>query len=190
LARDCRSTVNANTANNQRGTVVGQKATFYECEAQGHFMRECLKLKNNNRGNPVRNGNALARAYAVGIARTNPDSNFITGTFLLNNCYASILSDMGADRSFVSTAFNSQINIIPITLDHGYDVELADNRIIRVNTLIRVGLLVLCVHVFFVHTRETKAHLQHKSNGEEEARRRAQGSKWRGILAIPRRHSY
>ncbi|GJX01245.1 reverse transcriptase domain-containing protein [Tanacetum coccineum] len=37
---------------------------------------------------------------------TNPDSNVMTGTFLLNNRYASILFDTGADRSFVSTAFS------------------------------------------------------------------------------------
>ncbi|GJS10282.1 putative reverse transcriptase domain-containing protein [Tanacetum coccineum] len=34
MARDCRSTANANTANNQRGTEAGQKHTCYECEAQ------------------------------------------------------------------------------------------------------------------------------------------------------------
>ncbi|GJY95449.1 putative reverse transcriptase domain-containing protein [Tanacetum coccineum] len=33
LARDCRSTANANTANNQRGTRAGQKPTCYECGA-------------------------------------------------------------------------------------------------------------------------------------------------------------
>ncbi|GJZ88581.1 putative reverse transcriptase domain-containing protein [Tanacetum coccineum] len=31
LARDCRSTANANTANNQRGIRAGQKPTCYEC---------------------------------------------------------------------------------------------------------------------------------------------------------------
>ncbi|GJZ94779.1 putative reverse transcriptase domain-containing protein [Tanacetum coccineum] len=69
--------------------------------------------------------------------RTNSNSNIVTGTFLLNNCYASILFDTGADRIFMSTAFSSLIDIIPTTLDHGYDVELADGRIIWVNTLIR-----------------------------------------------------
>ncbi|GJT60303.1 putative reverse transcriptase domain-containing protein [Tanacetum coccineum] len=73
---------------------------------------------------------ALTRAYDVGTARTNPNSNVDMSTFLLNNCYASILFDTGADRSFVSTAFSSLIDIIPTTLDHGYDVELADGRII------------------------------------------------------------
>nr|GEV83589.1 putative reverse transcriptase domain-containing protein [Tanacetum cinerariifolium] len=58
--------------------------------------------------------------------RTNLNSNVVTGTFLLNNRYASILFDTSADRSFVSTAFSSLIGIIPTTLDHGYDVDLAD----------------------------------------------------------------
>ncbi|GJT72193.1 putative reverse transcriptase domain-containing protein [Tanacetum coccineum] len=64
LARDCRSTANANTTNNQRGTRAGQKATCFECRAQGHFKRECPKVKNNNRGNPAGNGNAPAKVYA------------------------------------------------------------------------------------------------------------------------------
>ncbi|GKD87104.1 putative reverse transcriptase domain-containing protein, partial [Tanacetum coccineum] len=135
LAHDCRSPTNANTANNQRGTKAGQKATCFECRAQGHFKREFPKLKNNNHGNQGRNGNAPAKVYAEGHVGTNPDSNIVTGTFLLNKCYASILFDTGADRSFVSTAFSSQINITPTTLDHYYDVELADGRIIGLNTI-------------------------------------------------------
>ncbi|GJX16214.1 putative reverse transcriptase domain-containing protein [Tanacetum coccineum] len=75
LARDCRSTTNANTANNQRGTEAGQKPTCYECGAQGYFKRGCPKLKNNNRSNQGGNGNAPAKVYAVGRTGTNPDSN-------------------------------------------------------------------------------------------------------------------
>nr|GFA35569.1 putative reverse transcriptase domain-containing protein [Tanacetum cinerariifolium] len=59
------------------------------------------------------------------------------GTFLLNNLYASILFDTGVDRSFVSTLFSSQIDITPTTLDHYYDVKLADERIIGLNTIIQ-----------------------------------------------------
>ncbi|GKA76198.1 putative reverse transcriptase domain-containing protein [Tanacetum coccineum] len=149
LARDCRSTANANTANNQKGTGSGQKPTCYECGVQGHFKRECPKLKNNNnRGNQVGGGNAPAKVYAVGHAGTNPDSNVVTGTFLLNNRYASILFDTGADRSFVSTAFSSQIDITPTALDHYYDVELADGRIIRLNTILRGCTLNILNHPF------------------------------------------
>ncbi|GJZ36678.1 putative reverse transcriptase domain-containing protein [Tanacetum coccineum] len=128
---------NANSDNNQRATRANQKGTgCYECGAQGHFKREFPKLKNKNYGNQGRNGNALAKVYVVGNAGTNPDSNVITGMFLLNNRYASILFDTGADRSFVSTAFSSLINITPTILDHYYDVELADRKIIRINTII------------------------------------------------------
>nr|GFB28777.1 reverse transcriptase domain-containing protein [Tanacetum cinerariifolium] len=72
------------------------------------------------------NGNAPAKVYEMGHTGTNLDSNVITGTFLVNNRYASILFYTGADRSFVSTAFSSQINITPTALNHYYDVELAD----------------------------------------------------------------
>ncbi|GJZ28833.1 putative reverse transcriptase domain-containing protein [Tanacetum coccineum] len=107
-AYTARSGVNANNANNQRGIGSGQKPAYYGCGVQGYFKRECIKLKNNNNcGNQVRGGNALANLYAVGHAGTNPDSNIMMGTFLLNNRYASILFDTGADRSFVSTAFSS-----------------------------------------------------------------------------------
>ncbi|GJW82804.1 putative reverse transcriptase domain-containing protein [Tanacetum coccineum] len=110
---------------------TGQKPTCFECGAQGNFKRECPKLKNNNNhGNQVGGSNDPAKVYAVGHAGTKPDSNVVTGTFLLNNCYASILFDTGVDRSFVSTAFSSQIDITPTALDHYYDVELAYGRII------------------------------------------------------------
>ncbi|GJS76949.1 hypothetical protein Tco_0726830 [Tanacetum coccineum] len=75
-----RSTVNANTANNQRGTRAGQKPTCFEYGAQGIFKGEFPKLKNNNRGNQGGNGNAPAKVYAVGRAGTNPDSNVVTLT--------------------------------------------------------------------------------------------------------------
>nr|GEY29797.1 hypothetical protein [Tanacetum cinerariifolium] len=78
LARDCRSATNANTANNQRGTRAGQKHTCFECGGQGHFKRGCQKLKDNNRGNPAGNGNALVKVYVVGHAEINPDSNVVT----------------------------------------------------------------------------------------------------------------
>ncbi|GJZ65465.1 putative reverse transcriptase domain-containing protein [Tanacetum coccineum] len=108
FARDYRSAGNVNNANNQRGTRSGQKPTCFECGVQEHFKRECPNLKNNkNRGNQVGNDRAPAKVYVVGHARTNPDSNIVTGMFLLNNRCASILFDTGADKSFVSTTFSS-----------------------------------------------------------------------------------
>nr|GFC91955.1 putative reverse transcriptase domain-containing protein [Tanacetum cinerariifolium] len=58
IARDCRGTANANTANNQRGNGTGQKPICYECGSKGHFRKDCPKFKNNNRG--TQGGNATA----------------------------------------------------------------------------------------------------------------------------------
>nr|GEX47722.1 putative reverse transcriptase domain-containing protein [Tanacetum cinerariifolium] len=132
-----------------RGTGLGQRPACYECGVQGHFKRECPKLKNNNNhGNQGRRNNAPARVYDVDRAGTDPDANVVTGTFLLNNRYASVLFDTGADRSFVSTTFSTQINIAPYTLDHCYHVELANGRIIGLNTILRGCTLNLLNHPF------------------------------------------
>nr|GFD43421.1 hypothetical protein [Tanacetum cinerariifolium] len=73
------NTTNINNANNQRGTGLGQKTACYECGVQGHFRRECPKLKNNNNhGNQGGRNNALARVYTVGRAGTDPDANVVT----------------------------------------------------------------------------------------------------------------
>ncbi|GJV92999.1 putative reverse transcriptase domain-containing protein [Tanacetum coccineum] len=108
-------------------------------------------LKNGNRGNQRGNDNAPAKVYVVGNVGTNPDSNVVTGTYLLNDCYASILVDTGADRSFVSTTFSSIIDITPTALDHYYDVELADRKIIRINTIIRGCTLNFLNHPFNIN---------------------------------------
>ncbi|GJX23582.1 putative reverse transcriptase domain-containing protein [Tanacetum coccineum] len=108
------------------------------------------KLKNKNGGN----GNAQGWVYAVGNAEKrgnapgNPDANVVTGTFLLNNHYASILFDTGADRSFISTAFSSLINIAPTSLENCYDVELADGKLVKIDTIIRGCTLNFLDHPF------------------------------------------
>ncbi|GKA06808.1 putative reverse transcriptase domain-containing protein [Tanacetum coccineum] len=123
-----------------------------DCRVQGHFKKECPRMKNNkgNRGNQAGNDRAPAKVYVVGNAGANPD-NVVAGTFLLNNRYAYILFDTGADRSFVSTAFSSQIDITPSTLDHYYDVELADGRIIGLNTILKGCTLNFLNHQFNVN---------------------------------------
>nr|GEV64444.1 putative reverse transcriptase domain-containing protein [Tanacetum cinerariifolium] len=73
------STENVNTANNHRGSGMGQKPTCYEGGSQGHFRKDCPKFKNNNRGTQGGNSTAPAKVYAVDRAGTNPDSNVVTG---------------------------------------------------------------------------------------------------------------
>nr|GEX09420.1 reverse transcriptase domain-containing protein [Tanacetum cinerariifolium] len=140
FASNCKSSGNATIANAQRdGKETPKGIGCFECRASGHFKRDCLKLKNKNGGNR----NAQGWMYAVGNAEKNgnapmnSDSNVVTGTFLLNNCYASILFDTGADKSFITIVFSSLVDIDPTPLGSSYDVELADGKIVGIDTLIR-----------------------------------------------------
>nr|GEV29817.1 putative reverse transcriptase domain-containing protein [Tanacetum cinerariifolium] len=133
FARDCKTPSNANVANAQSNNGANPKGNgCFECGATWHFKRDCPKLKNKD-GEKM---NAPGWLYVVGNAEKrgnasrDPDLNVVTGTFLLNNRYASILFDIGADRSFVSTAFISLIDIVPTSLGNNYDVELADGKIV------------------------------------------------------------
>ncbi|GJV27749.1 putative reverse transcriptase domain-containing protein, partial [Tanacetum coccineum] len=110
-------------------------------ERQAEQKRKIEFNAGNNQGGTSR-GNAL---------RTNPDSNVVTGSFLLKDRYASILYDTSADRSFISTTFSSLIDITPTTLDHYYDVELADGKIIGINTIIRGCTLNFLNHLFNIN---------------------------------------
>ncbi|GKF60391.1 putative reverse transcriptase domain-containing protein, partial [Tanacetum coccineum] len=108
LAKDCRSRpANANNNNNnQKGNGC------YECGAQGHFRRNCPKLRNNYRGNQAGNDRAPAKVYVVGNAGANPDN---------------------------------------VVADHYYDVELADGRIIRLNTILKGCTLNFLNHPFNIN---------------------------------------
>ncbi|GKB28972.1 putative reverse transcriptase domain-containing protein [Tanacetum coccineum] len=74
--------------------------------------------------------------------------NVVTGTFLLNNRYASVLFDSGSDKSFVNTRFSHLIDINQDKLDVNYEVELADGKVVNTNTVLRGCTLNLVNHLF------------------------------------------
>ncbi|GKB14132.1 putative reverse transcriptase domain-containing protein [Tanacetum coccineum] len=145
----------------KRQNVRGQNvARAYTAGNNEKKWKDCPKLRNQNRRNKTRNKNgnktenqtggneATARAYAIDGGGTNTDSNVVTGTFLLNNCYASMLFDSGVDRSFVSFTFSALLDVAPSTLDTSYAVELADGRILETNIVLRGCKLGLLGHSF------------------------------------------
>nr|GEV03473.1 reverse transcriptase domain-containing protein [Tanacetum cinerariifolium] len=156
--RDYRSA--ATTLNTQRAAVGNQPGIVcYECGRLGHFRKDCLKLRNQNRrnqtgnntgnktGNKTGSNKATAKAYAIG-GGANPDFNAVTDTFLLNNCYASMSFDSGPDRSFVSSTFSALLDVAPSTLDTSYAIELADGRISKTYIILRGCTLGLLGHPF------------------------------------------
>ncbi|GJT51033.1 putative reverse transcriptase domain-containing protein [Tanacetum coccineum] len=146
LARDCRSVVTVTT----QGTPGPNQGvvTCFECGVQGHYRKDCPKVKNQNRGNKARVPDARGKAYVLGGGDANPGSNTVTGTFLLNDHHAYMLFDSGADRSFVSNTFSALLDIIPSALDVSYAVELADRRTSKTSTVLRGCTLGLLGHPF------------------------------------------
>ncbi|GKA78346.1 putative reverse transcriptase domain-containing protein [Tanacetum coccineum] len=145
---------------NVGGQNVARAYTARNNERKG---KDCPKLRNQNRGNKTRNKNgnkienhtggnkATTRAYAIGGGGTNPDSNIVMGTFLLNNCYASMLFNSGADRSFVSSTFSALLDVAPSTLDTSYAIELANGINLEINVVLRGCMLGLLGHSFDIY---------------------------------------
>nr|GFA06497.1 hypothetical protein [Tanacetum cinerariifolium] len=77
LARDCRSSTNANTTNIQKGTGASQKATCYECGNQGHYRKDCPEQKNQNYENQIKSTKAHGVAHAFEGGETEQDLNNI-----------------------------------------------------------------------------------------------------------------
>ncbi|GJU42202.1 putative reverse transcriptase domain-containing protein [Tanacetum coccineum] len=133
---------------------------YGNCKRVGHVARDCTAAvaPNTQRApvgnqsgvtkNKTGNNKATTKAYAIGGGGANPDSNVVTGMFLLNKCYASILFNSGADRSFVSSTFSALLDIAPSTLDTSYAIELADGRISKTNVILRGCTLGLLGHPF------------------------------------------
>ncbi|GJY13343.1 putative reverse transcriptase domain-containing protein [Tanacetum coccineum] len=115
----------------------------HKCGKVGHKARNrCPKKVKQEEVGEVR-----GRAYAIKDAEPK-GPNVVTGTFLLNNRYASVLFDSGSDRSFVNTRFSSLLDIKLIKIEDSYEVELADGRVVSTNTVLKGCTLSLVNHIF------------------------------------------
>ncbi|GKE04501.1 putative reverse transcriptase domain-containing protein, partial [Tanacetum coccineum] len=116
--------------------------TCYDCSKQGHTRNRCLKKVKQEEVGEFR-----GQAYAIKDAEPK-GMNVVTGTFLLNNRYATVLFDLGSDRSFVNTRFSSLLDIKLIKIEDSYEVKLADGRIVSTDTILKGCTLSLVSHIF------------------------------------------
>nr|GEX56861.1 putative reverse transcriptase domain, ribonuclease H-like domain protein [Tanacetum cinerariifolium] len=86
------------------------------------------KPSNINSKNGHGENNRVA-VYKLRAVDAQQDPKVVTGTFLLNNRYATALFDSGADKSCVSTNFSTLIDIELEELDTSYVVELGDEKV-------------------------------------------------------------
>nr|GEU84295.1 hypothetical protein [Tanacetum cinerariifolium] len=115
IARDCKTVVSTQAP---RAPVENQRVvTCFGCGGQEHYKSDCPKLKKQNRRNKAAMKDTRGRAYELRGGDDNPESNVVTGMFLLNNHFAYILFDSCTGRSFISTTFSALIDIPPTALD-------------------------------------------------------------------------
>nr|GFB21357.1 reverse transcriptase domain-containing protein [Tanacetum cinerariifolium]GFB21422.1 reverse transcriptase domain-containing protein [Tanacetum cinerariifolium]GFB22192.1 reverse transcriptase domain-containing protein [Tanacetum cinerariifolium] len=68
------------------------------------------------------------RALSVNAIDALQDPNVVTGTFSLNDHFATVLYDFGADLSFISTKFAPLLNVKPSIVSLGYVIEVANGK--------------------------------------------------------------
>nr|GEW12270.1 putative reverse transcriptase domain-containing protein [Tanacetum cinerariifolium] len=135
-ATDCQS------KNVALGATVRPNVVCYGCGERGHKCYECPK-RTNRKGR-----NAQSQAYVICDAEHNQGPNVVMSTFLLNNRYATMLFDSGADKSFVDIKFSHLIENKSVKLNSSYEVELADEKVVSTNSVLRGCTLNLLDHLF------------------------------------------
>nr|GFC66511.1 reverse transcriptase domain-containing protein [Tanacetum cinerariifolium] len=143
--RDCWKCIKCGKLGHKTKRCQTSKMSCYNCNENGHRKRDFPKLGRNGKG-----GNNRGCVYQLGAVNAQEDPKVVTGMFLLNNYYATALSDSGADRSFVSTKFSILINIKPVEIDTSYEVELADGKIVSSNNILKGCTLNLLNHSFLI----------------------------------------
>nr|GFA46344.1 hypothetical protein [Tanacetum cinerariifolium] len=124
---------------NQNTNEAGQNVKCNRCGMQ-HYGNYSIKC---NKCGKIRH---KARDCWSKVVATGP--NVVMGMFLPNNRYARVLFDSGSDKSFVNINFSHLIDIEPVKVNHSYEVELADGRVVSTNTILRGCALNLVNYLF------------------------------------------
>ncbi|XP_024974713.1 uncharacterized protein LOC112512804 [Cynara cardunculus var. scolymus] len=121
--------------------------TCYECGATGHLRPDCPKRRNSAtpHGKTGNNGfgrrpegrkelpKGHGRAYIMTLEEAKETPDVVSGMFPINNVYAHVLFDSGANGSFVSTAFCHYLDKSACRLDKTYTVETANGSQCKVD---------------------------------------------------------
>ncbi|GKD03090.1 putative reverse transcriptase domain-containing protein, partial [Tanacetum coccineum] len=166
LVKDCRVAPRNMNPVNARNLTAAHVAC-YECGDTDHFKAACPRLNQAPRlggnrlnqalaidGGQVRgnNGNQeRGRAFMLGEEEARLDPNIMTGTFTLNNHYATTLFDSGADYSFVSTVFIPLLGIEPSDLGFSYEIKIASEQLVEINKVIKGCNLEIEGHMFDIN---------------------------------------
>ncbi|GJS41639.1 putative reverse transcriptase domain-containing protein [Tanacetum coccineum] len=129
--------------------MENNQGVCYKCGSSEHLCNTCPKLNQapGQAGNRLalegnlntRNNRNQARGRALSVKAVDAlqDPNIVTGTFSLNDHFATALFDSGADFSFISTKFAPLLNVKPSIVSPGYVIEVANGKKEEVDRIIR-----------------------------------------------------
>ncbi|GKC84850.1 putative reverse transcriptase domain-containing protein, partial [Tanacetum coccineum] len=163
LEKDCRGVPrNVNPVNARNPTV----RACYECGSTDHVRSLCPRLNraqepegnhpnqvaanNEGQGRGNQGSHARGRAFMLGAEEALHDSNIVTGTFTLNDHFATTLFHSGADYSFVSTTFIPLLGLEPNDLGFRFEIEIASGQLVEIDKVIKGCKLEIEGHVFYI----------------------------------------
>ncbi|GJW57045.1 putative reverse transcriptase domain-containing protein [Tanacetum coccineum] len=146
---------------NARNPIV---RACYECGSTNHVRSACPKMNrakgpkenrlnqvaanNGGQGRKNQGSQARGRAFMLGAEEARQDPNIMTGTFTLNNHFATTLFDSGTDYSFVSTTFIPLLGLESSDLGFKYEIEIASGQRVEIDKVIKGCKLEIKGHVF------------------------------------------
>ncbi|GKA87523.1 putative reverse transcriptase domain-containing protein [Tanacetum coccineum] len=86
----------------------------------------------------------------LSVVEAPQDPNIVTGTFSLNDHFATVLFDSGANYNFISTNFLPLINMKPSVISPGYEIEIASGLKVVTNMIVRGCRLELEGYAFII----------------------------------------
>nr|GEX04056.1 putative reverse transcriptase domain-containing protein [Tanacetum cinerariifolium] len=159
IERDCRGVPrNVNPVNDRNPTV----RAYYECGSTDHVRSACPNNRaqglgenhpnqaasnNGGQGHGNQGNHTRGWAFMLGAEEARYDPNIVTGTFTLNNHYATTLFDYGADYSFVSTTFIPLLGLEPNDLGFRYEIGIASGQLVEIDKVIEGCKLKIKGHV-------------------------------------------
>ncbi|GJR94862.1 putative reverse transcriptase domain-containing protein [Tanacetum coccineum] len=135
----------------------------YECGSLDHLRYDCPKWKQaigqarnplaleGNKNTRNNRNQAKGKEFNGNAVEALQDPKVVTGTFSLNNQFATVLFDSGADFSFISTKFAPLLNVEPCIVNPGYAIEIADGKSVEVDRVIRNCKLELGNSLFTIY---------------------------------------
>nr|GEX65980.1 putative reverse transcriptase domain-containing protein [Tanacetum cinerariifolium] len=125
LGGPCRTCFNCNRPSHLANDYRSVPRNVNPVNARNPLVRACYECSSTDHGRGNQRNQARGRAFMLGAEEARQDLNILTGTFTLNDHFATTLFDSGADYSFVFTTFIPMLCLEPNDLGFRYEIEIA-----------------------------------------------------------------